>query len=453
MLTKKHIDATNGPLVPNILAYMLPVLINSLIQQIYNSVDKIVLGNMASSAALAAVGASSYTYAFLINLFVGCATGVRVVLARYIGKRDENKIRSTVDTSLILSVAFGAVAAVIGYFIIPWLMTATKCPADCYQDSVLYLRIYISGAPIVLLSNFSTAIMNTAGDTRRTMIIGLLSGFAKVCLNLLLCLILPNKIVAVSLGTILSVLLTVTMNLYFLSRGVGLVKIQLRKISWNAHICGKVLSQGLPVGLASCLSPLADMMLQTQTNLLGVAAMAGGSAASTLDHISLALIGALPVTCGVFVGQNLGAQKHDRVKKTLFWCLGLQLAFGIFSTVVSFLVREPVMRAVLPNDPEGMAHAMIKLNRILPVITFFGLGSLLEQYVRSLGYTSSSSAVSLFVYLGLRLMFVWFIYPKYGTYDVLMYHYAVAYVGIFLGQSILAVIAYYRHGKGKYKRL
>jgi Na+-driven multidrug efflux pump len=78
---------------------------------------------------------------------------------------------------------------------------------------------------------------------------------------------------------------------------------------------------------------------------------------------------------------------------------------------------------------------------------------LLEQYVRSLGYTSSSSAVSLFVYLGLRLMFVWFIYPKYGTYDVLMYHYAVAYVGIFLGQSILAVIAYYRHGKGKYKRL
>lgn len=453
MVKTKHVDATKGPLISQILVYTFPVLLNSLIQQIYNSVDKIVLGNFASSTAIAAVGASSYTFAFLINLFVGCAVGVRIVLARYIGRQDAEKVKATVDTSLIISVVFGVIAAVIGLFAVPWLMTATKCPAECYDEAVLYLRIYISAAPAVVLSNFSTAILNTAGDTRRTMFIGIGSGLAKVCLNLLMCLILPNKIVAVSLATVLSVLLTALFNLFYLNRGVGLVQLRLRKLDWSRHICEKVLTQGIPIGLVSCLSPLTDMMLQTQTNLLGVAAMAGNSAAAAIDHISLNVVGALPVTCGVFVGQNLGAQKHDRVRKTLWHCLWMELVLCMVTTALSYLAREPVLRLVLPDDPAGLSNAMIKLDCMLPFIAFSGIGGLLQQYVRSLGYTSSSSSFSFLCYVGLRLLFVWLIYPQYGTFDVLMLHYGVAYTSNFLMHVILAAVAYYRHGKGKYKRM
>ena len=455
MRLNKHIDATTGKLIPNILVYMMPILMNSLIQTIYNSVDKIVLGNMASSVALAAVGASSYTYSFLINLFVGCSAGVRVILARYIGERNAAKIKSTVDTSLILSVGFGVVAAVIGFFAIPWLMSATKCPDECYNEAVLYLRIYISAAPIVLLANFSTAILNTAGDTRRTMLIGIGSGFGKVALNFLMCLILPNKIVAVSMATVMAASLTMCLNLYYLKKGVGQVQLQLhpKKLDWNTHICGKVLGQGLPIGLANCLAPLTDMMLQTQTNLLGVAAMAGNSAGSAIDHIGLSVLGALPVTCGVFVGQNLGAQKHDRVKKVFWYCLGMEVVLGVVITAISFLIRGPILRVIVTDDPEALRLAFVKLDRMLPWITCYGLAALFEQYVRTLGYAKSSSICTLIAYMGLRLVFVWCIYPNFGTFDVLMMHYSVAYISNSLGQGAIAAVAYLRHKKGKYKKL
>lgn len=453
MVSTKHIDATTGSLVPKILLYALPILLNSLIQQIYNSVDTMVLGNMADSAAVAAVGASSYTFAFLVNLFVGCAAGVRVILARYIGEKHADKIKKTVDTSLILSVAFGVVAAVIGFFAIPWLMRATKCPDACYDESVLYLRIYISAAPAVLLANFSTAILNTAGDTRRTMLIGIGSGLGKVALNFLLCLILPNKIVAVSLATVLSVLLTSFFNLYYLKKGVGQVQLRLGKVEWNTRICGKVLAQGLPIGVASCLSPLASMMLQTETNLLGVAAMAGNSAGSAIDHISLSVLGALPVTCGVFVGQNLGAKQHERVNKVLWYCLGMEVALGLVVTALSYLVRGPVLRIILPDDPAALDLAMVKLDVMLPWITCCGVYSLFQQYTRSLGYTGITSVWTLICDVVLRFLFVWFVYPHFGTFEVLMLHYAVSYFSGCLTHAVIAFVVYRRYQKGKYKRL
>jgi len=448
----KHVDATKGSLIPQIITYTIPILLNSLLQQIYNSVDTMVLGQMASSTAVAAVGASSYTFVFLVNFFVGCSAGVRVILSRYIGARNEEKIKRTVDTSLLLAVAFGVIAAVIGYVSIPWLMRVTKCPEECYNESVLYLRIYISAAPAVLLANFSSGILNTAGDTRRTMLIGIGTGLGKVVFNVLMCLILPNKIVAVSLATVLSVLLTTFFNLYYLRRGVGQVRLNIKKLEWNAHICGKVLSQGIPIGVASCLGPLTNMMLQAETNLLGVAAMAGNSAASAIDHVSLSILGALPVTCGVFVGQNLGAQKQDRVNKVLWYCLIMEVALGVVSTAVSFLVREPVLRIILPDDPAAFELAVVKLNVMLPWITCCGLYSLFQQYIRSLGYTFITSVWTIICDVVLRFLFVWFVYPRFGTFEVLMLHYAVAYISGCLTHAVIAFVVYRRYQKGKYKR-
>ena len=453
MAKLKHVDATTGSLIPKMIAYTIPILLNSLLQQIYNSVDTMVLGNMADSNAVAAVGASSYTFVFLVNLFVGCSAGVRVILSRYIGERNAEKIKKTVDTSLILSVAFGVIAALIGYISIPWLMRVTKCPDACYDESVLYLRIYISAAPAVLLANFSSAILNTAGDTRRTMLIGIGTGLGKVVFNILMCWILPNKIVAVSLATVLSVLLTTFFNLYYLRKGVGQVRLHFRKLEWNTRICGKVLAQGLPIGVTSCLSPLASMMLQTETNLLGVAAMAGNSAGSAIDHVSLSVLSALPVTCGVFVGQNLGAREHDRVNKVLWYCLGMEAALGVVSTAVSFLVREPILRIILPDDPAAFDMAIVKLDVMLPWITFCGLTMLFAQYVRSLGYTGSSSFCTFVCDVAFRMLFVWFVYPFFGTFEVLMLHYAVSYITGAIGQALIALVAYRRYQKGKYKRL
>ena len=194
-------------------------------------------------------------------------------------------------------------------------------------------------------------------------------------------------------------------------------------------------------------------MLQTQTNLLGVSAMAANSGAGAIDHITLNVVNALPVTCGVFIGQNLGAQKQDRVKKVLWYCLGLEVILGILVTACSYLIRRPILSIVLSDDPVAFELAMVKLDRMLPWIMFNGIGSLCEQFLRNLGYTKSSSSVTIITKMILRLIFAWFIYPLFGTFSVLMLHYGIGYFVNFLGQAAISVVAYYRYGKGKYKRL
>ena len=166
---KKKPDILQGSLTKNIFAYVIPLVIATILQDFFAVADKAVLGNMAGSVAVASIAATGTVSSLIINGAVGLASGTVIVLARFIGQRDAQKTRETVDTAIITSLIIGAIVAVAGIVLAPIFLTATKCPEECYEGAVIYMRIVLSAAPATLLYNYGAAIMRTIGDTKKTL--------------------------------------------------------------------------------------------------------------------------------------------------------------------------------------------------------------------------------------------------------------------------------------------
>ena len=169
LLGSKNIDATEGALLPKIVAYVIPLMLSFIVQNLFNAADVAVLGNMADSTAVAAVNATGSIVALIVNAFIGISIGTRIVLARSIGKRDGEQIRSVTDTSLIFALVMGIAISVAGFLLAPWFLHLTGCPDECFDGALIYIRIYVLAAPVILIYNFGSSILTADGDTQRPM--------------------------------------------------------------------------------------------------------------------------------------------------------------------------------------------------------------------------------------------------------------------------------------------
>lgn len=184
-----------------------------------------------------------------------------ILLARALGARDTAKVKQAVDTGILFALCSGIFLAVVGWFLAPVLMTWTNCPADCFDGAVLCLRIHFLTAPVILLQNSASNMLTTSGNTRSSLYFMLAGGTAKVVFTILLCLLLPNKVLAVSLGTMLSQLLWAALSLRHLCSGLDPVHLQLHDLTPHLPTLKRIVCQGFPTGLYSCLFPLANMQI------------------------------------------------------------------------------------------------------------------------------------------------------------------------------------------------
>ena len=179
----KKVDATKGPLIPLIITFVIPLVLTTLVQQLFNAVDIAVLGNMADTTAVASVGATTTIIHLIVDAFVGISSGSKIVLSRLFGKNDEQELKRTIDTSLIVAISFGILIAVAGFFIAPMFLGVTKCPEECIDGATLYIRIYVMAAPAILLYNYGAAVLTSSGDSRRPLYYAMASGLLNVILN------------------------------------------------------------------------------------------------------------------------------------------------------------------------------------------------------------------------------------------------------------------------------
>ena len=198
-------------MVKSVLTFSIPLILAAIAQDLFTVADKAVLGNMAGSVDVASIGATGAITSLIINGAVGLSSGTTIVLARFWGQKNKEKIRSTIDTALLTSLGLGVIVAILGFFLSPLFLRATGCPEECYNGALLYIRIYISAAPITLFYNYGAAVLRTTGDTQRPLIYILVGGVVNVCLNLVLCFILPQKVAAVAIATVASKLTSALM--------------------------------------------------------------------------------------------------------------------------------------------------------------------------------------------------------------------------------------------------
>lgn len=454
MFSHKKVDATKGPILPTMLKYALPLMLTTLIQGLFNAVDIAVLGNMASPTDVASVGATSTIATFLVNLFIGISSGVKILIARYIGSGNRRKAQDTVNTAIISSVGFGLIVAILGFFVAPAFLNITKCPADCYQGALIYLRIYICGAPAIMLYNFASSIITSAGDTQRPLYYMLAGGALNVTLNIVLCLLLPQKVAAVAIATIASQLLGACLCVRRLCKLDGICRLHPKLMRWNPSSFGLILRMGLPLAISSVLYPLANLQIQTARNSFGSFAIAGHSSATHLDCVVSAINGAFATSTNVFIGQNLGAGKHDRVKKSIRHAFWMSVTGCTVIGIFMFLTGNFWMGLLVGfENTDAIYYGRIYM---FFVTAFYGVAAangVLGHAIQSFGYPTVSSFTSIFCILGFRVVWMQWIYPAFPTYTNLNLCYTVSWVLLLLSNIVLFTVFYRRYLHGKYKKL
>lgn len=449
MTQTKQIDATRGALIPQIIRYSIPLIISVLIQKLFGAVDLAVLGQMASVEAVASVGATVSIVDLVVNSFFGIAAGARILLAYQLGQSNEERLRRTVGTCLGLSIVLGIFVAVLGLICSPLLLTLTNCPAECKDGAIAYLRIYMLAAPAILLYHFGSAIIMTAGDTKRPLYYMIACSGIKVILNVLLCLVLPNKVVAVAFATVLSQLLGAFLVMLRLSRMEGVMRITIRQIRLHAEPIFKILRFGLPMALTNSLFPLAGLQIQSAVNSFGAAAIAGDSAACVLGGVVGAFGDSFQSAMGTFLGQNLGAGNHERVRGSLVHSTWLSTATSLVVGMIMLVTGPFWLGLILGGDAVAIEYAMIRVFWLVSLYFIFEFSYALSVAVQSFGYPTVSSMINLAWILGFRVLWMTFLYPHYPTYLCLILCFFVSWFGMLICNSIGLAVVWRRYRRGR----
>ena len=453
LLRARKVDATKGSIIRSLIIYTVPIIISTLIQGLFNTVDMIVLAKMSDSVAYASVGATTSIVYLLVNTFIGLSTGVKVMISRYYGAKDEKNAEKTVSTALLSSFFIGVVVAVVGFVLAPSFLRWTNCPEECFEGALIYIRLYVAASPAILVYNFGAAILRSVGDSQRPLYYIIVCGLLNISLNVILCFILSQKVAAVAIATVASQILGAVLVLAALSKNDGIGRFELKKMTWDTSSFFKILRFGLPSAVTTALFPIANLQIQAAINSYGVAAMSGNTAAIALENFPGAFTAGLNAAATAFVGQNLGAEKHDRVKKTIIHCLWLGTLVTAFVGFFIYFTGDFWLAIVQPDDPAAYGYARVRMACILLFYSFTAVANVLSGAIQSYGYATLNTATTLFSVLGFRVIWMFFVYPRFETFEVLMACFSVSWVLRMVLYVAVFFYVYSRYKKGKYVKI
>ena len=269
-----RMDMLHGSLLNKILLFALPLAASSILQQLFNSVDVAVVGKFASSQALAAVGSNASVISLMINLFVGISVGASVVIANYIGQKNQRGIKNAIHTVSVVTLASGVLLLAVGLLIARPILEMMDTPDDVIDLAVLYLRIYFLGMPFFMIYNFGAAILRSMGDTKRPLYCLIIAGLINTALNLLLVIVFKMSVAGVAIGTVVSNMFCAGMIIYILLHEKEPFRLESKHIKISRPELRKMLRIGVPAGVQGMVFSIANIFIQAAINRFGSNAIA-----------------------------------------------------------------------------------------------------------------------------------------------------------------------------------
>ena len=434
-----EIDMCNGPLLGKILLFTLPLILSGILQLLFNAADVVVVGRFAGNEALAAVGSTGSLTNLLVNLFIGLSVGVNVLVARYYGAKQEKEVSETVHTAMIISVLGGILLAVIGIMLARPLLLLMDTPENVIEHSVLYMRIYFLGMPVMLLFNFGSAVLRAIGDTRRPLFYLMIAGVINVCLNLLFVITFGMGVAGVAWATTISQCISAGLIVNCLMRSDGCFKLSLNKLKMNWDKFGRIARIGLPAGIQGSLFSISNVLIQSSVNSFGAIAMAGNTAGSNIEGFVYTSMNAVHQTAVSFTGQNLGGKKFDRINKILIECLIIVTVIGLVMGNGAVLFGNQIL-SLYSSDAEVIAYGMERLKVICTTYCLCGIMDVLVGSIRGLGYAVMPMIVSLMGACVFRIIWIYTIFQWERTLHTLYISYPVSWTLTALVHAICFLI-------------
>ena len=449
---KQKLDMLNGSLWNKIPQFALPVAATAILEQLFNASDIAVVGNFsgaASTIAVAAVGANSFVISLVVNFFIGIALGANVVIANAIGREDENDVHRAVHTAVVVSVIGGMFVTIFGELAAGTVLRSLNVPEEVLPYALLYLRIYLLGMPVILLYNFEAAIFRSIGDTRVPLQTLAFSGILNVLLNLFFVIVLHMTVNGVATATVISNAISSVLLFVRLRRSDKAIHLDWKELRIDRKSLQKILQIGFPAGIQSAVFSVSNIVIQSAINSLGTVVMAASSAAFNIEVVAYDVLNSFSQACTTFVGQNYGAGKLDRCRKTLVLCLVEDaLASGI--AILLVLGSGHFLLSIFNRDPEVIALGYTRLMTVFTAYFFSMLYEVMSGYLRGFGISLVPALLTMLGVCGVRILWIATAFPRNRTFQTILLAYPLSLAATAV-LILLALLIYHpsRRTKGE----
>ena len=426
---------TEGNIWKQILLFSVPLVLGNLLQELYNTVDSVIVGNYVGSHGLAAVSAGTA----LINLFIafsqGSAVGAGVLIAQYLGAEDEKATHSAVHTSLAVSVVLGAVLSILAFLFGGKILIWMKTPESVLGEASIYLRIYGIGILFNIIYNMAAGIINAAGNAKKSLEYLGVASVLNIILDLVLIVGAGMGAAGAAVATTISQLVSCVLALGYLMQSREIYRVEIRKIRIQKGMLFRIIALGLPTGIQNMLTSFSNVIVQSGVNGFGAGAMAGFGAYMKIDGFNIMPIRSFTMAITTFAGQNYGAGKGERVKKGMWITLAIGAIYTVI-TAVLLLTFSREMIGLFTKEPEVIRYGVLVMRYLCPFYAILSVMHILAGVARGLGKTLPPMLILITAMCVLRVFWVQLIQPYWHSMDTLCMVYPISWI---LGMVMMGV--------------
>ncbi len=442
---KKNFSFTEGRILPRLILFVLPIIATNFLQTFYNAADMMVVSLSNEPNAVGAIGTTGPFVNLIVNVFIGFSIGANVVVARYIGAKDEARTQKAVHTALLMGVLFGLCGAGVGGAITRPVLKAMGATGSLLELAVTYTYIYFAGVPFLALTNYLIAIFRAKGDAKTPLVVLATAGLVNVGLNLFFVVAVGMSVEGVALATMISNLLSFAVLLWKLARDKDYTTFSFRALKLDKKELRAIVYIGLPAGLQGALFSISNMLIQSSIVSVNNRVcppdweyqpiVNGCAAAGNIDSFVYTAMNAVYQGAITFTGQNMGADKPERVKPTMYSCyllatvIGLALGFSVLALKKPLLALYGVASGAA-GSPQAMAMDAATTRLWLVCVPYFlcGVYEVGTGVLRGMGKSMISTAISLVGACLLRVVWLWTAFPLYPTLEMVFICYPTTWL-------------------------
>lgn len=410
---RKVLDMTSGNILGLIVRFSIPLLFGNLFQQLYNTVDTIVVGNYVGRQALAAVGSTASLINMLVGFFMGLSAGATVIVSQFFGAKDFKQLNQTVHTAILGTLVLGVFLTIIGVLSTPFMLRMMATPDDVFLSAKEYLQIYFGGLIFLMIYNVGASILQALGDSVRPLIFLIITSLVNVVLDLVFVLVFDWGIAGVAYATVIAQAVSALLVILTMVFTDEAYKLSLKKLRIEGYHLRMIVKIGLPGGLQMAVTAFSNVFVQAYINGFGSACMAGWATYSKIDLFIVLPVMSIGLASTTFVGQNYGAKNlkrvHEGVKKSFM--------LSVLTTVILTIpvwIFAPQLTKLFNTEPDVVYFGVYFLRVCCPFYILICANQIFSSALRGLGEATAPTIIMLGSFVLFRQIYL-FIVSRIST--------------------------------------
>jgi len=435
-VAKPNRGMLEGPLLPAIVSYAVPIIFTSVLQLLFNAADLVVVGQFCGSVSVAAVGSTSSLTNLLVNFFIGLSIGAGITVAHGLGSREDAVVQNTVHTAIPTALVSGVALTVVGVCFSSNFLEMMGTPDNVLPLSTVYMQIYFCGSTFTMVYNFCAAILRAAGDTKGPLAYLTIAGIVNVILNIFFVTQLDMNVAGVALATTISQGISAVLVTWALMKREDACRFSPKKMRFHPAQLSKILRLGLPAGIQSSLFSISNVLIQSSVNSFGDVCMSGSAAAGNIEGFVFAIQDSFQQTAVNFTGQNMGAHKFRRARRILWTCMGCVTVVGLVFGFSAWYFGEQLLSIYITDSPTATAYGMVRLSLITLPYFLCGQMNVSTGALRGMGASLTPMIISILGICAFRVFWIYTFFQAIHTPECLFVSYPISWALTLIAQMI-----------------